>query len=532
MNNDDGKTGQAEPYVATLLDRLQTPLWIFDIERVAMIWGNAAALALWEAEDLDALRSRDFSAEISGPVLTRLQDYLERFRQGETVVETWTLYPKGHPTTLRCLCSGYPLESGLAMLVEAQPVVERDAEALRAQEALRHTPTLLSVFDAQGHLLSRNPAARATLSDGRHLGEYFVRGVDEKSVYQWALGAHESCSLEAPVNTRHGERWHRVDLQRTIDPVTGERVVLVSQIDINARVENELALINVRERLSALLKNLRGGIVVEDENRRVVLANQTFCNLFGIDAPPESLDGADCGEAAEHSKGLFVEPDTFIEGIDAALEARQTATDELTMTDGRVLERTYVPVFHGETYLGHLWQYWDITQQKRNTERLEHFANHDTLTGLWNRRRFEQSLFEVHVESVRYGQPYSLVMIDIDHFKLVNDRYGHDAGDIALRLVAEEMVSRLRQADRLARWGGEEFVLLLPQTSLDGALRLANTLRTRVRDFSLPLVGGVTISLGAAEAANNEPPQAVLKRADEALLQAKANGRDRVEPMG
>lgn len=532
MKDNGKKTGQAVPDMATLLDSLQTPLWIFDIERVAMIWGNAAALALWEAEDLDALRSRDFSAEISGPVLTRLQDYLERFGRGEAVVETWTLYPQGRPTTLRCLCSGYPLENGLAMLVEAQPVVERDAEALRAQEALRHTPTLLSVFDAQGHLLSRNPAARATLSDGRHFGEYFVRSVDEESVYQWVLGNHESYSLEAPVTTRYGERWHRLDLQRTTDPVTGEHVVLVSQTDINARVENELALINMRERLSALLRNLRGGIVVEDENRRVVLANQTFCNLFGIDAPPEALEGADCGEAAEHSKKLFAEPDAFIEGIDAALKARQTVTDELEMVDGRALERTYVPVFHGEIYLGHLWQYWDITQQKRNTERLEHFANHDALTGLWNRRRFEQSLFEIHEESVRYGQPYSLIMIDIDHFKLVNDRYGHDAGDIALRLVAEEMVRRVRQVDRLARWGGEEFVLLLPQTSLDGALRLANILRTRVRNFSLPLVGGVTISLGVAEAGNNEMPMAVLKRADEKLLRAKANGRDRVEPMG
>jgi len=533
MKDQNTKTDQVVQEAVAIADRLQTALWIFDIERVAMVWANAAGLSLWGADNLAALRSRDFRSEISGPVLTRLGDYLERFRRGETVVETWTLYPHGRPTTLRCLCSGYPLEEGMGMLVEAQPAAEHvDIQALRAQEAVRHTPTLLSTFDAQGHLLDRNPAARATLPDERYLAESFIRNGDRERVLQWARGERESLSLEAPVQTRSGDRWHRVDLQRSIDPVTGNRVVLVSESDITASVESELALINARERLSALLRNLRGGIVVEDERRRVILANQTFCELFSIDAPPAMLEGADCAEAAEQSKSLFRDPLLFIDGITAAIEARRTTTDELEMVGGRVVERTYVPIFHGESYLGHLWQYWDITDQKSNMTRLEHEAYHDPLTGLWNRRRFEQALLETHEEASRYKQTYSLVIIDIDHFKQVNDRHGHDAGDVALRLVSEEMLRRLRQADRLARWGGEEFVLLLPQTSVDGAFRLASDLRTRVRDCSLPLIGGVTISLGVAESSEDESPHEVLKRADAALLRAKANGRNRVETIG
>lgn len=496
-----------------------------------MVWANAAALALWEAEDLNELCSRDFTG-VSGPVLTRLQDYLACFQRGETVVETWTLYPQGHPTTLRCLCSGYPLGHGLAMLVEAQPVAERDAEALRAQEALRHVPTQLSLFDEQGHRLDQNPAARAALPDEEYLGGDFVHCVDREAVYHWAHSDHERHSIEAPVNTRSGKRWYHTNLQRMIDPVTGKRVVLVSQTDINARIESELALMNVRERLSTLLRNLRGGIVVEDETRRIVLVNQAFCNLFGIGAPPEGLEGADCKEAAEQSKRLFLDPNAFIEGIDAALETRQTITDELEMVDGRVVERTFVPVFHGEVYLGHLWQYWDITKQKHNAERLEYIANHDSLTGLCNRRRFEQILAEAHEQAARYGQPYSVIMIDIDHFKQVNDCYGHEAGDNVLRLVSEEMTRRVRRVDLLARWGGEEFMVLLPQTALEGAVQLADTLRGRVRDYSLPIVGGVTISLGVVEAGSSEAPLEVLRRADEALMQAKANGRDRVEVPG
>ena len=494
-----------------------------------MIWANAAGVGLWGAQDLDELCARDFSAEISLSARARLHSYLARFQRGETVIETWTLYPNGKPLTLRCLCSGYQLQDGLGMLVEAQPVTEPDIQALRAQEALRHIPTLVSVFDTHGNLLTRNPSALAKLPDGNHLTDRFIRELDRNQVRCWSESGKESHSMEAPVQTTFGERWHRLDLRRTVDPATGEQVILVSETDITSRVESETSLRNARERFAALLKNLRGGIVVEDENRKMLLANQSFCNLFGIPAPPEALEGMDCASAAKKSKVLFRDPDAFISGIDRALSARRTATDELYLSDGRILERTYVPVFNEQTYLGHLWQYWDITNQKNTMAKLEHEAYHDPLTGLWNRRRFEQSLLEIHEEAVRYSHPYSLVMIDIDHFKKVNDQYGHDAGDVTLQLMTEEVRQRLRQADRMARWGGEEFVVLLPQTSLEGALLLADALRKRIKEVSFPLVGHQTISLGVAEVSPNELPHQALMRADTALFKAKANGRDRVE---
>ncbi len=531
MTDKSGAKNNLMPSAAEgVVDRLQTAVWVFDIDRTAMVWANPAGLRLWNADDLESLRSMDFKSEISGPVLTRLHEYLERFRRGEPVIETWTLYPGGEPVTLQCLCSGYETDNGLAMLVEAQPVVgQEDAQALRAQEAVRHVPTLLSTFDVEGNLVARNPAAKKTLPGDRYFVENFTRPSDRKVVQCWVDNEQEIFSLEAPVQTRYGERWHLVNLQRTFDPLTGKRVVLVSESDITERIESERALTNARERFAALLKNLRGGIVVEDENRRMILANQSFCDLFGIHAPPEALEGADCAQAAEQSKSLFRDPQAFIDGINLALHSRQTFTDELEMVGGITLERTYVPVFHGDAYLGHLWQYWDVTDQKSSLLKLEHEASHDSLTGLWNRRRFEQALLQAHEEALRYGQTYSLIIIDIDHFKKVNDRFGHDAGDVALQMVSEEMGARLRQVDWLARWGGEEFVALLPQTGLDGAVLLAETLRERIRDFVLPLIGSVTVSQGVAEVHQGEMPHDLLKRADAALLRAKANGRDRVE---
>jgi diguanylate cyclase (GGDEF)-like protein len=517
---------------ANIADKLQTALWIFDIENVAMVWANQAGLRLWNADDLESLRRRNFKSEISKPVLNRLQGYLERFSRGETVLETWTLYPGGEPVTLNCLCSGVQAENGIAMLVEAQPTEEHaDSQALRAQEALRHVPMLLSTFDLEGTLVARNPAANAALPDQRFFAECFARASDRYQVEHWLNSPQESFSLEAQVHTRDGHRWHRVNLQRTLDPVNGNPVILVSETDITARIESELALTTARERLTALLKNLRGGIVVEDENRRMILANQRFCDLFGIAAPPEALEGADCAAAAEQSKALFRDPNAFIDGISFALHSRETMTDELEMVGGTILERTYVPVFHGETYLGHLWQYWDITDQKSSLSKLEHEASHDSLTGLWNRRRLEQALMKIHEEAIRYEQTYSVIIMDIDHFKLVNDRFGHDAGDVALQMVAEEMERRMRQSDWLGRWGGEEFVVLLPQTGLDGAVILAESLRQRIREFQLPLIGSVTVSLGVAQFQAEDVPYGVLKRADAALLRAKAKGRDRVESV-
>jgi len=250
-------THDSAQHPTMVADLLQTPLWVFDIEHLTMIWANAAGVNLWGAKDLDELCARDFSAEISVSVRTRLHDYLARFRRGETVVETWTLYPNGEPLTLRCLCSGYELQDGVGMLVEAQPVTEPDLQALRAQEALRHVPTLLSVFDTQGNLLTRNPSALAKLPDGNRLTDCFSREVDQNQVRCWSESGKESLSLEAPVHTTLGECWHRLDLRRTIDPATGRQVILVSETDITSRVESETALKNAHERFAALLKNLR-----------------------------------------------------------------------------------------------------------------------------------------------------------------------------------------------------------------------------------------------------------------------------------
>jgi|GEM_PF-3020440 len=161
--------------------------------------------------------------------------------------------------------------------------------------------------------------------------------------------------------------------------------------------------------------------------------------------------------------------------------------------------------------------------------RLEELATTDALTGAFNRRRFYELLNDELQRAARYGKAFSVIMFDIDHFKRVNDTFGHAVGDAVLKGLACIVRDSLRASDRLTRWGGEEFVVLAPETAGHEALTLAERIRERVRDEAFPTAGAVTISLGVAEHRPDESGDDLLGRADAALYRAKENGRDRCE---
>ena len=166
-------------------------------------------------------------------------------------------------------------------------------------------------------------------------------------------------------------------------------------------------------------------------------------------------------------------------------------------------------------------------------ERLRTLSATDQLTGLANRRVMMRRLVEEHARFLRSSHLYSVVMLDLDHFKRVNDTYGHGVGDQVLKGLADLLQSGQRQTDTLARMGGEEFMLLMPMTDLDGALAHAKRLCERVANATLITDAGplqITLSLGVAEARLDDVnADLVVNRADAALYRAKENGRNRVE---
>ena len=175
----------------------------------------------------------------------------------------------------------------------------------------------------------------------------------------------------------------------------------------------------------------------------------------------------------------------------------------------------------------------DITERKNKEDEVVQLAHFDVLTGLPNRRNFDVTLRQEIARSARYGGPLSVAMGDIDLFKIVNDTFGHQAGDAVLKSLAELMKKNLRESDYIARWGGEEFTLLLPETRLDVAEMLLNRLRTGIANQVIPEIGrAVTLSFGVTaftkSDTKSDTPDDLLSRVDQALYRSKQTGRNKV----
>ncbi|MDH0339852.1 GGDEF domain-containing protein [Metapseudomonas otitidis] len=161
----------------------------------------------------------------------------------------------------------------------------------------------------------------------------------------------------------------------------------------------------------------------------------------------------------------------------------------------------------------------------------EQNANVDTLTGLYNRRWLEHVYARESTRCAFNGQPLCLLMLDVDHFKAYNDRHGHLAGDYALCLVAHTLRNQLRPKDSMSRFGGEEFVILLPDIALDEARRIGERLRTSLEQISsfyspVGVLPGVTVSIGLTEMDPRDDLKSLIARADQALYDAKMRGRN------
>ncbi len=159
---------------------------------------------------------------------------------------------------------------------------------------------------------------------------------------------------------------------------------------------------------------------------------------------------------------------------------------------------------------------------------LERLSSTDALTGAWNRAHLDRVVESELNRSLRLRQSVSLILVDLDHFKRVNDTFGHAAGDEVLRGCVAAIRARVRGSDLVFRWGGEEFVVLAPATPWRAASTLAQSLRATIAELSHPGVGTVTASLGVAEHVAGEDAQAWFRRVDAALYSAKRDGRDRV----
>jgi diguanylate cyclase (GGDEF)-like protein len=285
--------------------------------------------------------------------------------------------------------------------------------------------------------------------------------------------------------------------------------------------------------LRAIVDELDAGIVVLDAERRVRIANRAFRRFWRL---PDDVGNSrpTFVKLMYHGRGIkgyAVSADKLGEYVTRQLELIRSGNERplsIRLANGGVIQFRCKTLPDG----GRLLTYGNISELADQAETLERLACVDGLTGLNNRRHFltlaegEWSRFQ------RYGRPLALLMIDIDFFKSVNDTYGHDAGDAVIKAVTDILHRRKRTSDIAGRLGGEEFALILPETSFDSAAVAGERLRQLVAGRAIVTEShsiSVTISVGVSVAdATMSGFDELLKQADIALYEAKDSGRNRV----
>jgi diguanylate cyclase (GGDEF)-like protein/PAS domain S-box-containing protein len=282
----------------------------------------------------------------------------------------------------------------------------------------------------------------------------------------------------------------------------------------------------------ATLESTADGILVVDREGRMVSFNQRFKEMWRI--PQEILDRGDDDSALALASSQLLEPESFVEKVDELYRRPEAeGHDILRFADGRVVERYSRPQrgLDGEIH-GRVWSFRDITERERIQARLRHLADHDPLTGLLNRRRFEEELIARLAQADRYGEGGAVLLLDLDHFKLINDSLGHHAGDAVIRSIAELLREQTRETDVLARLGGDELAVILPHADEDRARMVAEKLVDAIREHRAAFKGkglGVTTSIGVAviSTSGRQTAEELMVQADIAVYDAKATGRDR-----
>lgn len=285
--------------------------------------------------------------------------------------------------------------------------------------------------------------------------------------------------------------------------------------------------------VTAALNEVRYGVVLLDRTLHALFINRAFYEMWAL-PPPRPGTTYTFRHLMEHGQqtaAYQVSPEEmrrYVEQRIDLVEAGSQPPMQLPLADGRTLSFECIALPDG----GRMLTYTDITDHVQAMEQLRELATVDDLTKLLNRRQFLASLDAEYRRSVRSNANLSVLMIDADNFKQINDRHGHAAGDTVLRALAERCRSVLRKSDFVGRVGGEEFAAALAETDLKAGFETAERLRRMVEKHPVELGGSpipVTVSLGvAATEGQAVHPQELLKLADRALYEAKATGRNKV----
>jgi len=538
------------------------PMAIFDLKTLAFLQVNKAAVeqygysrAEFQALTLkDILSSEDIAyllenAKKDRPPLKRSGEWRNRLKDGRFIdVEVTSLILK--------------FEGREAVLVMTQDITERKQAEERLTESEAELRALFAsmkdavlMIDRDGvyrKIAPTNPGLLVKPPDeliGKNLRDFFPPEQAETfiTVIRQVVDTQQSLQIEYELPIEERMVW----FSTSISPMDADSTLWVAR-NVTERKHTDAALHESEERYHTLFDRMMDGIYRSTHEGRFVDVNPAMVKMFGYASKEEML-------AVDIKKELYFAPEERGSHI---LDTGQEETEVYRMRrkDGSeiwVEDHGYYVHDEQGRRIYHEGMLRDITQRKQAEDELRHakdllesahyelqqslsheqlLARTDSLTGLYNRRQFFELAEREFTAAVRYQRPLSILMFDADEFKQVNDIFGHAEGDKALAQIAQIAAAQVRAVDVLARYGGDEFVLLLPQADAQQALLIAERIRanvavaTRVGAEQSPFV--VTLSIGIADLSHtpaDESIERVIQRADKALYDAKTEGRNRTK---
>ena len=313
---------------------------------------------------------------------------------------------------------------------------------------------------------------------------------------------------------------------KAMEPIILKKKLIELNLSLESKIEQEI------NKIKSIL-DAQDNIIIVTNKEEITNVNKKFLDFFGVDNFDEFIKSRKNifdffqEEFGFITKEQITKQESWIKYIKELHEIDRIVKIKSALEEEKIFAINVDYYENKDDY--YVFSLTDITKLKEKSNLLEYQASHDKLTGLFNRNRFDEIYTKEIKRTKRYNNELSIIIFDIDDFKMVNDTYGHQIGDEVLKEIAKITLNGVREQDINVRWGGEEFLILLPQTNLTGAVTVASKIKSAIKehiftDKSLK----ITASFGVSQLLEEDDEISLISRSDKLLYEAKKTGKDKV----
>ena len=313
---------------------------------------------------------------------------------------------------------------------------------------------------------------------------------------------------------------------KAMEPIILKKKLIELNLSLESKIEQEI------NKIKSIL-DAQDNIIIVTNKEEITNVNKKFLDFFGVDNFDEFIKSRKNifdffqEEFGFITKEQITKQESWIKYIKDLHEIDRIVKIRSALEEEKIFAINVDYYENKDDY--YVFSLTDITKLKEKSNLLEYQASHDKLTGLFNRNRFDEIYTKEIKRTKRYNNELSIIIFDIDDFKMVNDTYGHQIGDEVLKEIAKITLNGVREQDINVRWGGEEFLILLPQTNLTGAVTVASKIKSAIKehiftDKSLK----ITASFGVSQLLEEDDEVSLISRSDKLLYEAKKTGKDKV----